>query len=269
MQEQLKKLEEESRNLAYLMQKLISRQTSTPTEGTLQVVKTHGRILFYQYHNATTPRTYLKRSQVQLIASLAQKRYDQQAYDALQAHKKAVDYCLETLREADSKYNLATINASIPSELKGFIKPLSNYDAEYARNWQAKRYEKLRMPIAPTFKSKRGEFVRSKSELIIADKLYEAGIPYHYEIELCTRSKVISYPDFYVLNPLTKKEYFWEHFGKIDDLQYADDTLTKLETYARYGYFPGDKLIMTFESSIHPINTLNIDRIINKYLKSH
>ncbi|MEE3440399.1 MAG: hypothetical protein VZR07_10670, partial [Ruminococcus sp.] len=52
------------------------------------------------------------------------------------------------------------------------------------------------------FETQRGEIVRSKSEVIIADALYYANIPYHYEKPIKVGDRVI-YPDFTVLNVKT------------------------------------------------------------------
>ena len=107
-------------------------------------------------------------------------------------------------------------------------------------------HEKSTYEMEAQFKTKRGEYVRSKSELIIADRLFDAGIPYHYEVA-CERKKwIISYPDFLVLNPRTKKEYYWEHFGMMGDPTYLEQTLGKIEKYARYGITLGNNLIATF-----------------------
>lgn len=107
-------------------------------------------------------------------------------------------------------------------------------------------HEKSTYEMEAQFKTKRGEYVRSKSELIIADRLFDAGIPYHYEVACERKNWIISYPDFLVLNPRTKKEYYWEHFGMMGDPTYLEQALGKIEKYARYGITLGNNLIATF-----------------------
>lgn len=70
------------------------------------------------------------------------------------------------------------------------------------------------------FQTARGEKVRSKSEVMIADTLQRFGVPYKYEYPLKLR-KFTAYPDFYCLNLRTRKEYYWEHFGMMDNVEYA------------------------------------------------
>ena len=40
------------------------------------------------------------------------------------------------------------------------------------------------------------------------------------------------HPDFYCLNLRTRQEFAWEHFGMMDDPDYASTTAEKLRLYA-------------------------------------
>ncbi len=266
MKEQIRRLIEISRYSNYMMQKITQRQASCPA-GNIQIEKKNGRVNFYQYFDAKTPQKYLNKSQAPLIASLAQKKYDLQAFNVIKSRKEVLDQCITKLKNADQKYDLAKIYEDFPQELKHLITPIPTYDEAYARRWQAVIHEKPDIKIKPTFKTKRGEFVRSKSELIIADKLYEANIPYHYEAALEVNNRIISYPDFLVLNVRTKKEYFWEHFGRMSDADYLQKTLRKIERYANYGVIQGVNFIATFESQDYSVSTLHLDKIIKTLLK--
>ena len=77
----------------------------------------------------------------------------------------------------------------------------------------------------PLLFSENGERVRSKSEVIIADILKNNGIPYRYEYPVLINRNI--HPDFCCLNVRTRKEYFWEHFGKMDDIEYARQKLER------------------------------------------
>ena len=61
--------------------------------------------------------------------------------------------------------------------------------------------------------TEKGEAVRSKSEKIIADKLYMKEIPYVYEQPLYLKGYGYVVPDFKILNVRTKKRIlsgaFW------------------------------------------------------------
>ncbi len=53
----------------------------------------------------------------------------------------------------------------------------------------------------------------------------------------------------------------------MEDSDYCKEALLKINKYNKFGYMPGKNLITTFESSNCPLNTRNIVRQINEYLK--
>ncbi len=74
------------------------------------------------------------------------------------------------------------------------------------------------------------------------------------------------HPDFYVLNKRTRKAYFWEHLGKMDDPSYCLKNFNRFMRILDAGYIIGEDLIVTHEDSKHPLMTESIDAIIEKYL---
>ena len=76
----------------------------------------------------------------------------------------------------------------------------------------------------------RGERVRSKSEILIANSLNEMNIQYRYEYPIRI-SNTTFYPDFYILNLRRRKEYIWEHFGRMDDIEYARNAIRKIRYF--------------------------------------
>ena len=70
-----------------------------------------------------------------------------------------------------------------------------------------------------------------------------------------------------VLNIRTRQEFIWKHFGKMNDNAYYDSTAKKLYFYERNGYYLGENLIATWESSDFPLNVNMVKEKINKYLK--
>ena len=74
------------------------------------------------------------------------------------------------------------------------------------------------------------------------------------------------HPDFTVLNVRKRKEYLWEHLGMMDDPEYSKSALERIRQYEKQGFYPGDKLIITHETSENPLPTRLIDDIISHYL---
>jgi ATP-dependent DNA helicase RecQ len=89
-----------------------------------------------------------------------------------------------------------------------------------------------------------GDFVRSKSEVIIANILYQSGIPFTYEAPLIALDGSRRSPDFTV--EWDGKTYYWEHLGMLDIEDYRQDWELKKVWYE--ANFPG-QLITTQESS--------------------
>ena len=70
-----------------------------------------------------------------------------------------------------------------------------------------------------------------------------------------------------MLNKRTRKEYYWEHFGRMDDPKYIEESfMPKISDYYNFGYLPGKKLLMTFESKGHPFDTTQVKRLIEEFL---
>ncbi|HCX04872.1 MAG TPA: ATP-dependent DNA helicase RecQ [Clostridiales bacterium] len=90
----------------------------------------------------------------------------------------------------------------------------------------------------------KGDKVRSKSEVIIANLLYENGIEYEYEKELYYENDKIV-PDF-TIRLSNVKDIYWEHLGMIGTENYDRRWTKKLEVYKNY--FP-DQLEITYEGA--------------------
>lgn len=111
-----------------------------------------------------------------------------------------------------------------------------------------------------------GFSARSKSETMIAMRLKEKGIKFRYEPEVkLGRHKV--FPDFEILLEKRRRVVYWEHFGMMDDSEYAVKALKKLQEYAENNIILGYNLVITYETKEKPLTLIEIDKIINKLLE--
>ena len=113
------------------------------------------------------------------------------------------------------------------------------------------------------------ELAQHSYNAAIADKYYERGIPYKYEKPLLLKKQaknITIRPDFTTLNKRTRMQRYHEHFGKMDDPQYARKALEKIRLYESNGIFIGEQLIITFESSEQPLDKREFELLIEKYL---
>lgn len=206
-------------------------------------------------------RTYLPHSSP-LIGKLAQKDYYEKVLEAAQRENKWIDTVLRTM----PKETVENIFQDDPTR-RSLIKPLILNDQEFVAQWESVTYE--RKPFYPgqqTFPTDKGDLVKSKSEALIANKLFQMGIPYRYEYPLELSGYGVVYPDFTILDVKERKEYIVEHLGMLDNPQYETNALTKLATYERNGYFDGDKLILTLEDSKHPLDTNSLEKLLRARL---
>ena len=150
--------------------------------------------------------------------------------------------------------------------MKGYIDPIDMTDEDYIRLWESMPYEAKEISDYVTvYETKRGERVRSKSELNIANALAAKGIPYKYECPLIFKNGTKIHPDFTVLNVKERRQIYWEHRGMMDDKDYATRSVLRIKTYMKNGIFIGRDLIITEETSANPLGTNEIDGIINEF----
>ena len=104
------------------------------------------------------------------------------------------------------------------------------------------------------FLTTRGEFLRSKSERLIADALYRYNINYFYEKKLALKSFNV-HPDFTIVSPLNGEVYYWEHLG-MDDPNYIVDWINRKAEYKEIGIVEGENLIVTTEKDTNRFDTI-------------
>ena len=143
------------------------------------------------------------------------------------------------------------------------ITPIEIPEKQLITNWLSEKYEGK--PFGENDReiyTERGERVRSKSEKIIADKLYHENILYHYEYPLQIPGWGIIYPDFTILDVPNRRKIIYEHFGMMDDPEYAANANSKLNKYAAAGYNIGVNLYITMETSENPFDSRTLNGLL-------
>jgi hypothetical protein len=94
-------------------------------------------------------------------------------------------------------------------------------------------------------KTEKGHMVRSKSELVIANKLFQLGIPYGYELPFQIPSLGKRFwPDFRFTDP-SGDTILWEHLGMLHKDEYRESWERKLKIYKENGFVEEENLFTT------------------------
>lgn len=245
------------------------KQLAHLPEGKLYARK-NGRYYNYYLVSKDGKRTYIPKSKMKYIKKLAQRKYAEKLYVELKRAYKKVE---QDINEYEPERLINTYQ-NLNNGFKELVEPIIAPDEIYAKVWLQYEQEKIKdYPknnyFAPNeYTSESGEILRSKSETLISEKLNQYNIPFIYEYPLKMKNGKYLYPDFYVLNKRTRKTYYYEHFGMMNNEEYCNKVLLKIDEYARNGIHIGNNLIVTFEAKEKPMRIKMIeDVIINNFIQ--
>lgn len=237
-------------------------------EGSLWVHKkgTYTQYGIYQNNSDEGKVKYLSVKEKKLIQELQQKSYNEKILFALKNQVLCLRKTLSLLKEESPE---AVLN-NFSEEKQKLTIPVTLSNEEYAKQWQSKKYD------APGFTedslifvTQSGLRVRSKSEIIIADLLQQKKVPFLYEspLELKTLyGKKTFHPDFCCLNLRTRQEFYWEHFGMMDDPEYSANAVGKLKVFNENHFIQGKNLIITMETQNNPLTAKEVRGVIEEFL---
>lgn len=235
--------------------------------GTIHVIKTNKRAQYYlRYDSSDKSGEYISKQETEKIGKYMQKKYDIKIL-------KLINSEILNLEKFLNKDNFVHIHkiqnmySNYSPEIKKYITPYDVSDDDFVREWTAQDYEKKIIGKGvPILISDKGDHVRSKSELNIANKLFKMNIPYKYECPLLLSDGRFIYPDFTILDVTNRKEVYWEHRGMMDDKEYAKHAVVRIREYEKEGIYLGESLIITEETMYNPLGTNEIEDIIEHYL---
>lgn len=172
---------------------------------------------------------------------------------------------LDKLEEHLKNQSIDCVYKKIGVGKQRVVKPILIPQKQFTEDWvnekyQGKGFDDNNVEIY----TDKGERVRSKSEKIIADKLYRENILYRYEYPLEVPGYGVIYPDFTILDEINQRNIIYEHFGMMDDERYVNNVIAKLQLYANEGYILGDNLFFTMETSVKPFDSRMLDGIIQQ-----
>ena len=209
---------------------------------------------------------YMSKKNIELVKNIAQREYYEELSPILRNTISKLQK-IETLYENHIIENC--YNGQCEARKKLVVPAIKTVD-EILKQFNAEKYDPgvFEEDDKTEFYTVKGERVRSKSEMIIANELYRYNVPYHYEmpIQLQYWGKMVTRrPDFTVINPRNGKRYIYEHLGMMDNPDYVELNVKKIELYEKNGYLIGKNLILTHETSKQPLNIAIVDSYIENY----
>lgn len=244
-------------------------------EGCLKYQKKGKKILYYQqYKNEKTgqwERKYIKKENYSLAEKLAQKHY----YAVLEPVLRRRRMVLRELLNNYHPEELEQVYDDLNDVRKALVTPSVVSKKEHIHKWLEESYEGN--PFHPEnlkHRTEQGEMVRSKSEMIIANILYQHrdSIRYKYECPLKLLADGIEktiYPDFTIMNLQTGKIYYYEHAGRMDEPYYTSEFVKKMNLYMANNLLPGRDVVMTFETLANPLDVIVVKNVVEEIARVH
>lgn len=233
-------LNQERKNLNQLQNELKS------TKGGTLYIKQSGRKVFYTEYSHGKERGI--GHDMDKVHKLARRNY----IDSISQQSK--NNCLSLKKFADT---LETDNTSSPTSR--LLQKYEKYGLDMDKILLShKQYEWLhqtyiRNPLYPEelkYTTTNGLLMRTKSELIIANRLEHYHIPYLPEMPLWFDfNSYPYYPDFTILK-LDGSIIIWEHMGLMEQDDYFMKNCKKIREYRQNGYSQNTNLIITWEDDI-------------------
>ena len=253
---------QEKKYLESLINKADKDQREVP-EGRLRLSVDDGKVKYYHCIDDRNG-TYISKSNFNLARQLAQKAYDNTVMDKARKRLDIITNCLKDYsdNEIEEIYN------SLHSARKALVTPVEPTIEQLEQLWYDEPYSgKAFQEGMPLILTERGERVRSKSEKILADYFSRNNIHYKYEKPLNLGGYGIVYPDFTFFSRKLRKEIYWEHEGMMDKSEYAKSAVRKINSYQANGIFPGERLIITYETEQDTLNSEIIHELTERYLR--
>lgn len=234
-------------------------------EGKLRISVRKKQVMYYHRKpKGKMNGDYLHKQEKEIAQRLAQKSYDEKILRLVTKRIKQFQTILKDYKN-DEIEKIYLAENPFRQEL---VIPVQPTWQQTVAQWQEEPYHgKTFREDAPFIMTNRNERVRSKTERMIANYLNQHNIPYKYECPLFLKPYGIVYPDFTLLSEKTGKEVYWEHEGKMDDLDYARKAVKKIELYQANDILVGDRLILTFETTNSVLNEDTIEKMVSLYLK--
>jgi len=217
------------------------------------VNKSHNKCYNQFFVMSDGKRKYLSKDDPN-INLLAKKMFYQKLLENAKLNRDELEYLRNNIPDVSSK----EILKSLPEWAQELINIPRNNDlllspdpaqAKILLDWQnASYHRKDNRNEGLKHRTSDGTLVRSKSEVLILEKVAQLKIACRYECGIEYEPGKWIFPDVTMMR-IDTKLFYLEHCGLMNDPKYITDLKWKLNIYERLGIVPWDNLILTFDDS--------------------
>ena len=213
------------------------------------------QLMVLSYENGKRIRRGINKDK-ELQKALARKEFARRVGEIMENNAEVIREAVNRIKPVDLDEVVASMGkgyALLPEEyffdrdlmtIKLGLKGERRARIERHREWEEREYYQSDYHEEhKTIRTSRGLQVRSKSEALILESLYNEGISPHYDQELWIGDEVIA-PDF-TFEGADGRPFYWEHLGMMDSSGYADHNMWKLNLYHKAGIKLGERLILS------------------------
>ncbi len=217
-----------------------------------------GDFIVYRYFIPGEKELFPKKD-LPLIKALVARKYYQKVLSLMKKALLLVTSLIETERQIAASYE------NLHVARKTLISPVEKSVRKEIESFLSEEFPPSEYAIKNPNETLKGDIVRSWPELLIADALFRARIPYRYEKPFVLYNGHTIRPDFTIMHPVTGEVFIWEHFGRTDKPSYMGDSVKKIKDYAKSGAIIGKGLIATFDNDEFKLTNEEIRQIIKEY----
>ncbi len=256
-------IDEMEKRLEYLREiaEKAKKELDELPQGSLRICRSRGHVQFYHFVKGKGGTlTYIRKSEEDLIRGLAQRDYLERVLRAISKEIKAIETYLSKMPDLQFE----SVYDQMCGDKKKLTPSITESDDQFVANWANGQHEKKEIDVkSAVYVTEKGDYVHSKSELIIANMLHKYGILYIYECGLYLGGRLV-YPDFTLLDVKNRRLIYWEHFGMMSNPDYARKAVKKINDYEENGFVLGETLIVSFEAKSQPLDIGYLRRIIER-----
>ncbi|MBR3786566.1 MAG: hypothetical protein IKJ77_09185 [Firmicutes bacterium] len=243
------------------MMKICEKQLRSLPEGNLSVYQKNGRNYYNKYDQGST--IYLGNENQHEVQELMKRKILFHTAERMKHNEQLMMDFLEAYQDPNPESVRESLGQAYQSEQ---IDLFSVHKRKSKLDWGDQPYRRSeKYPEQLTHKTMKGDMVRSKSEVIIANTYFIKNAQYRYEEITEIGSKYFA-PDFKVLIPRINKIKMHEHFGRMDDPEYRRNAMWKIEYYITNGYRPYEDILFTFDDLDGNIDAQALDRLITNFM---